>query len=71
MNNIEIKPCNCGGEAWVYSYEWHQGTCGYSVICKDCHTELGQCYYEGSYDSWYYGKYETKAEAIEAWNRRV
>jgi hypothetical protein len=65
----EIKPCECGGEAWVYSYEFHQGTRGYSVICKDCRSELGRCYDESPFESWYYGKYETEAEAIEAWNK--
>lgn len=64
----KLLPCKCGGEAWVYSYGFHYGTGGYSVICKKCHTELGQCYEETKYDSWYYGKYETEAEAVEAWN---
>lgn len=70
MDN-KLLLCKCGGEAWLYSYGLHCGTGGFSVICKKCNTELGQCCEETAYDSWYYGKYETETEAIEAWNRRV
>lgn len=71
MNNKELKPCPfCGSEAWVYSYEWHRGTGGYSVLCKnpDCPLDLGGGYTEDGYPE---GKYKTKADAIEAWNNRV
>lgn len=69
MSNAELKPCPfCGGEAWLYSYEFHRGTGGYSVLCKNknCHLVFG----EHEKDGYLEGEFYTKAEAIEAWNTR-
>ena len=69
MNNVELKSCPfCGEEAWLYSYEFHMGTGGYSVLCKNknCPLVFGEREKDGYLD----GKFDTKAEAIEAWNTR-
>lgn len=52
----------CGGEAFIYErYEsvWRRSDpTDFTVLCKDC--RAGVRHY-----------FSTKAEAIEAWNRRV
>lgn len=57
MMSNELKPCPfCGGRA--YLSERMNG--GYYVECES----IGGCLAES-------GKYDTKGQAIEAWNRRV
>ena len=66
---MELKPCKCG--APVSSDIGDEG--GYYIMCPNCKLEfglsramsaslaIGECTY---------GEYETKQEAIEAWNQR-
>lgn len=70
MSNAELKPCPfCGGEAWLHSYEFHMGTGGYSVLCKNENCPLVFGEYTG--DGYLEGVFYTEAEAIEAWNTRI
>lgn len=58
----ELKPCPfCGSnqlDIFYYDpFDGYQGNCGsYVILCPRCRARV---------------KYETKAEAIEAWNRRA
>lgn len=58
----------CGGEVYVAKIEprLYRPSCNhlYSVVCYNCDLYFG-------YDEDYGGEYDTEAEAIEAWNRRV
>ena len=58
----------CGDEVYVAKIEprLYRPSCNhpYSVVCYNCDLFFG-------YDGDYGGEYDTEAEAIEAWNRRV
>lgn len=65
----ELKPCPfCGSEARLFSFcegVYDETKLKHNVQClneKDCFARVGR--------DWAFG-YETKEEAIEAWNRRV
>lgn len=58
--SVELKPCPFdGGEAWIIEDRGDRGSLPllYRPQCKKCGADRGG--------------YRTKAEAIEAWNRRV
>lgn len=63
MTKAELKPCPfCGGEAEIISY-YFKGTANrmhFFCQCKSCGTRM---------QNW--NGYRTRANAIEAWNRRV
>lgn len=55
----ELKPCPfCGGEACIQRHEFIGYADTFGVVCLDCCCETRQFF-------------ETKKEAIEAWNRRA
>lgn len=55
----DLKPCPfCGGEGVVQRHEYEGYTDTFGVVCFDCCAETRQFY-------------NTKEEAIEAWNRRA
>lgn len=63
--NIELKPCPfCGGEANTIQTRWSNNR--WYTCCPSCDTINGLL--EG-YDI--AGRYETEAEAAEAWNTRA
>lgn len=64
--NDELKPCPfCGGEARTFEFSWHASQFGghmfekpyWQVICESCKAAIGD--------------FDSKAEAIEAWNTRA
>ena len=62
MNNVELKPCPfCGGEGNMYLVK--KGT-KYEEWIVECHSNYCPCQ-PAAHDM-----YLTKAETIEAWNRR-
>lgn len=66
----ELKPCPfCGGKAVIVSNTTAYHMFTYRAICSSCKAQMG--YRNHCYDG--RGKlfFETKEEAIEAWNRRV
>lgn len=68
MSKAELKPCPfCGGEARIVSTEprlyRHSRNGKYAVACYGCEIYLG-------YDEDYGCQFDTKEEAIEAWNTR-
>lgn len=55
----ELKPCPfCGGEGCVQEHVFSGYTSTFGVVCLDCCCETRQFY-------------DSKEDAIEAWNRRV
>ena len=55
----ELKRCPfCGGEGCIQRHEFVGYTDTFGVVCLDCCCETRQFY-------------DTKKDAIEAWNRRV
>ena len=66
----ELKPCPfCGGEANIIKNEHprlHRPIKNglYHVECCECNVMIG-------YDTDYGGQFDTKEEAIKAWNKRT
>lgn len=59
----EIKPCPfCGGNAFASCEEYPTGEKAWHIY----HMNDGNCFI----DDCIVGDYETKEEAVEAWNRR-
>ena len=60
MDGWELKPCPfCGSnKVNVYEYKYHGLTDSFGVKCFNCKTES-------------YQFFDSKNEAIEAWNRRA
>ena len=55
----ELKPCPfCGGEGCLQRHDFVGYTDTFGVVCLDCGCETRQFY-------------DTKKDAIEAWNRRA
>lgn len=63
--SIELKPCPfCGGEAHTFQTRWTNNR--WYTCCPSCETICGL---PDGYD--FVGKYDTEAEAAEAWNIRA
>ena len=63
--SIELKPCPfCGGEANTFQTRWTNNR--WYTCCPSCETICGL---PDGYD--FVGKYDTEAEAAEAWNTRA
>ena len=59
MNDLKLKSCPfCGGEPCIQRHEFIGYADTFGVVCLDCCCETRQFF-------------ETKEEAIEAWNRRA
>lgn len=65
MSNYELLPCPfCGGEAHTHDFSWHASQFAghifanpyWQVICSECRAAIGD--------------FDTRDEAIEAWNTR-
>jgi Lar family restriction alleviation protein len=57
--NEQLKPCPfCNGEAVLAHVEFKDGDIYYNPQCYECNAGWNE-------------NYETKEEAIEAWNKRI
>lgn len=67
----ELKPCPfCGGRAEIVIGDYNSWTEGYAVECSHCCLTLGAYGRLGETYQWMC-VYENKADAVDAWNRRV
>mgnify|MGYP002521701163 CR=1 FL=1 len=70
MGNVELKPCPfCGGSAKVMHMDVgdHADGSPWMVWAVWCDDDLNAEYSHGHYID----NYETRDEAVEAWNRRA